>query len=182
MIVEHLTWRKIMASILPWTISVIETTPERWKRLTQNIPNELLRQPAKTGEWSAIECLHHLVASEKVLAYRLEVFLSGGQSFPNFDPDAPENLPDHSISPNELANEFARLRSASVQMLQGLAEADLQRTARHSLLGQVSLDQMVHEWAAHDLNHIVQAERTLMQPFIAGSGPWSEYFKDHFMH
>ena len=27
-----------------------------------------------------------------------------------------------------------------------------------------------HTWAAHDLNHTMQAERALMQPFIAGSG------------
>jgi hypothetical protein len=35
--------------------------------------------------------------------------------------------------------------------------------------------------AAHDLNHTVQAERALMQPFIAGSGPWrtAGVFADH---
>jgi hypothetical protein len=40
---------------------------------------------------------------------------------------------------------------------------------------------MVHEWAAHDLNHTVQAERALMHPFIAGSGPWrtAGVFADH---
>jgi hypothetical protein len=27
--------------------------------------------------------------------------------------------------------------------------------------------------------HIVQAERAVMQPFIAGSGPWRPYFADH---
>jgi hypothetical protein len=27
--------------------------------------------------------------------------------------------------------------------------------------------------------HTVQAERALMQPFVAGSGPWRGYFADH---
>jgi hypothetical protein len=173
--------RITMTDILPWTISVIETTPERWKGFAQNLPGELLRRPAKAGEWSAIECLHHLVATEIVLVYRLEAFLTGQPAFPNYDPDAPENQPDLSLTPLELANEFARRRSASLEKLRNLVEADLQRTAHHALLGPVTLDQMVHEWAAHDLNHTIQAERALMQPFIAGSGPWREYFKDHFV-
>ena len=27
--------------------------------------------------------------------------------------------------------------------------------------------------------HTVQAERALMQPFVAGSGKWRAYFADH---
>jgi len=170
-----------MTTILPWTISVIATTPERWMRLAQDIPDELLRRPAATGEWSAVECLHHLLGSEKVLNYRLEAFLSGQPSFPAYDPDAPQNRPDPGVSPSELADEFARRRSASLKSLHGLTEMDLQRTAHHSQLGQVTLDQMIHEWAAHDLNHTVQAERALMQPFLPGCGPWIEFFVDHFV-
>jgi hypothetical protein len=37
---------------------------------------------------------------------------------------------------------------------------------------------MLHQWVGHDLGHIVQAERALMQPFIAGSGPWRGFFED----
>jgi hypothetical protein len=46
-------------------------------------------------------------------------------------------------------------------------------------LGTVTLAEFLHEWAAHDLNHTLQAERALMQPFIAGCGPWRGYFADH---
>ena len=53
------------------------------------------------------------------------------------------------------------------------------RTARHAELGPVTLAQLLHEWAAHDLMHTVQAERALMQPFLAGVGPWRGYFTDH---
>jgi hypothetical protein len=38
---------------------------------------------------------------------------------------------------------------------------------------------LLHEWAAHDLTHTIQAEKALMQPFIQGSGPWRFYFQDH---
>ncbi len=170
-----------MANILPWMISVLSTTPERWTRLVQNIPDELMRRPAAAGEWSAIECLHHLVATEPIKASRLQAFMSGQPSFPNYDQDAPENRPDLSVSPVALANEFARRRAASLDLLKGLTEADLQRTSRHAQLGPVSLDQLVHEWGAHDLNHTVQAERALMQPFLVGCGPWIKFFTDHLV-
>jgi hypothetical protein len=38
---------------------------------------------------------------------------------------------------------------------------------------------MLSEWAAHDLNHTIQAERALMQPFLLECGPWIVYFQDH---
>jgi hypothetical protein len=78
-----------------------------------------------------------------------------------------------------LANEFSRLRQQSLALLAKLAPADLPRKARHQELGLVTLDQLLHEWAAHDLMHTVQAERALMQPFIDGCGPWHPYFADH---
>jgi hypothetical protein len=38
---------------------------------------------------------------------------------------------------------------------------------------------MLQTWAAHDLNHTVQAERALMQPFMRGCGPWRHFFRAH---
>jgi hypothetical protein len=78
-----------------------------------------------------------------------------------------------------MAAEFAQHRAASLTALSRVKPADLSRTARHSELGMVTLSELLHEWAAHDLMHTVQAERALMQPFIAGCGPWRPYFKDH---
>jgi hypothetical protein len=170
-----------MTTILPWAISILATTPDRWLRLAHGLPEDLLKRPPAAGEWTAVDCLHHLNATENVFAARLQAFLSGRESFPAYHPDAPHNRPDPSVSALELAEEFARRRSASLESLRGLAESELGRTARHAELGPVSLDQMVNEWAAHDLNHTVQAERALMQPFLAGCGPWIVYFEDHVM-
>ena len=75
--------------------------------------------------------------------------------------------------------EFAGLRQASLAVLERVAPQDFNRTAEHSELGTVTLNQLLHEWAAHDLNHTIQAERAVMQPFIQGCGPWCSYFRDH---
>ena len=170
-----------MDNPLPWTIALIETTPERWTRLAEAIPDELMRMPSRSGEWSAMDCLHHLVASESVLFFRLNAFLEGRPEFPAYNPDAPENRPDPKINAVELAEEFRRRREASLEKLRTVTPQDMQRVSRHAQLGPVTLNHMIYHWSAHDLNHTVQAERALMQPFIRGCGPWQEYFTDHMV-
>ena len=43
------------------------------------------------------------------------------------------------------------------------------------------IEEMIYEWAGHDLMHMVQAERAIMQIFIDGCGPWRKYFLDHMI-
>ena len=47
--------------ILSWTHNVLKTTPDRWMDLTSDLPAGLLTRPPAPGEWSALECLQHLV-------------------------------------------------------------------------------------------------------------------------
>lgn len=157
--------------------AVLAATPSRWRELTRTIPGDLLERAPRAGEWPALDCLRHLVDTERwVFPVRVRAFLAG-EDFAAFDPDAEGS---HSgEQPAALAEEFARLRGESLALLGELTAADLARTARHAELGIVSLSEMLHEWAAHDLMHTVQAERALMQPFIAGTGPWRSYFTDH---
>jgi hypothetical protein len=166
-----------MDTVLESMRALITTTPERWIGMAQALPVELLALPAADREWSALECLQHLVDTEKVFQFRVQAFLAG-RDFPAFNPDSDGSKPG-AQTPLALAEEFARMRGESLLMLEKLSPADLERKARHAELGMVTLNEMVHEWAAHDLNHTVQAERALMQPFIQGSGPWKKYFADH---
>lgn len=157
--------------------SILSATPARWRDLCGRLPLELLtRQPAP-GEWSAAECLSHILDTEKrVFPVRVDAFLAG-RDFPNFNPDA-EGSPASS-SPAGMAAEFGALREKMLARLASITPADLPRRARHAELGMVTLDQLLNEWAAHDLMHTVQAERALMQPFIGLCGPWRHYFSDH---
>jgi hypothetical protein len=168
-----------MENLIQSVQAVLSTTPERWLKLVDTIPLELIQRRPKDKEWSALECLYHLLDSEQwVFPVRVRAFLAG-KDFTNFDPDSQGRKPDLAHPPAETAAEFARLRSGSLDLLAKLQLSDLARTARHSELGKVTLDQMLYEWAGHDLMHTVQAERALLQPFIAGTGPWRGYFRDH---
>jgi hypothetical protein len=147
--------------------------------LTGTLPFELLVRPPAPNEWSALDCLRHLLNTEQyVFPVRVEAFLAG-RDFEAFDPDTQGTQLEANRKPADLAAEFVRYRTASLAALSRVTPADLSRTARHSELGIVSLNEMLHEWAAHDLMHTVQAERAVMQPFISGCGPWRPYFSDH---
>lgn len=168
-----------MSDLLPRVLAILNTTPQRWNEMTQTLPAEALAEKPASGEWSAVECLQHLIDTEGLFQSRLTAFREG-RDFTAFNPDAEgtrlENPPAES-----LAKAFAHLRSESLRRLAGVSAVDLELRARHAELGPVTLGQMINEWAAHDLNHTVQAERALMQPFLRACGPWQKYFTDHLV-
>jgi len=170
-----------MTTLIDWTRTVLTTTPRRWLDLTANLPAELLTRAPAAGEWSALECLQHLVDTERWVCPARVGHLLAGRDFPAFDPDSQGAKPEATMSPADLAWEFADLRDQGLAALDVVTLADLERRARHAELGVVTLAELLHEWAGHDLMHTVQAERALMQPFIAGCGPWQPYFADHWI-
>ncbi len=160
-------------------VTLLTTTPKHWNELAGRLPEALLRRSPAPGEWSALECLQHIIDVERVFQSRLKAFLDGLESFPAFNPDAEGALDAARRAPREIAAEFAALRAVSLAAIGKLQPGDLQWTSRHPELGKVTLEEMLNEWPAHDLNHTVQAERALMQPYIQGCGPWRVFFKDH---
>jgi hypothetical protein len=168
-----------MDTTIPSVRSILAATPERWLSLAANVPADLLARPPAPGEWSALECLQHLVDTERWVFPARVGYLLAGQDFPAFDPDSEGSTPSVDLSAAGLAAEFAHLRAEALRGLDFVSPADLACQARHQELGIVTLGELLHEWAAHDLMHTVQAERALMQPFIQGCGPWRPYFRDH---
>ena len=168
-----------MESLLAQAQAVLSTTPSRWQTLTATIPEALLTLEPAPGEWSALQCLRHLLdTEEKVFPIRIRAFLAG-QNFPAFNPDADGEKINSGLTPAELSAKFAAVRKNNLKLLTGLSPKDLTRTSIHAELGKVTLGELINEWIGHDLNHTVQAERAMMQPFIVGSGPWRPYFLDH---
>lgn len=58
------------------------------------------------------------------------------------------------------------------ELLRGLPAAAGSRKALHREVGEITLSQMLHEWALHDLGHIRQvAELVRARKYLAGAGP-----------
>jgi hypothetical protein len=168
-----------MNDILEESHTILQTTPLRWANLAESLSMGLLSLPPAPGEWSALGCLQHLVDTERwVFPVRVRALLAG-QDFAAYDPDSQGTKSNHKLSAVELAAEFAALRADSLALFGQITPSDLTRQARHQELGLVTLSELLHEWAGHDLMHLVQAERALMQPFIQDCGPWQAYFQDH---
>lgn len=158
--------------------AVLSTTPARWQQLVSTLPTELLTRPPAPGEWSALRCLQHLLDAEQLLfPVRLRAFLAG-QDFTDFDPNQ-HHPASANQTPEQLVTAFTHARQESIVQLQHVKEDDLQRAVQHPRLGTVVLAEMLPTWAAHDLNHTIQAERALIQPFMLDSGPWRSFFRDH---
>ncbi len=170
-----------MTTIIDLAGAVLTATPKRWLDLTTMLSEELLRRTPAPGEWSALECLQHLVDTERWVFPARVGHLLAGRDFPAFDPDSQGTTPEVAVSATALAQEFAALRQQGLEALAAVKPADLDRRARHAELGPVNLSELLHEWAGHDLMHTMQAERALMQPFIAGCGPWQSYFAEHWV-
>lgn len=167
-----------MSNLLETVKAVLSTTTARWLSLTESLPRDLLARKPLPNEWSAMDCLCHVLDTERWIFPKRVQALLVGENFEAFDPDK-QGTHYTTQDPKQLSEEFELLRKGSLNELEGVTSKDLSRSARHSELGMVTLEELLHEWAAHDLMHTVQAERAILQPFIIGSGPWRSYFQDH---
>src|SRR5947207_13701578 len=120
----------VMNDVLDMVKAVLATTAPRWLNLIKTLPVDLLNRQPAAGEWSATECLIHLLDTEQIFSVRVQAFLAG-KAISAFDPDT-QGTKNTASSPEQLATEFARLRQASFALLEGLTPQDLKRTAEHS--------------------------------------------------
>lgn len=168
-----------MKDLMTSVREILSTTPERWCTLAGSVDADLLARRPSIGEWSAVECLQHVLDTEiGAFGVRIEAFLEG-RDLTAFDPDAAGMRPEPTSDAAVLAARFAETRARNLTALERVGNADLERSAGHPEYGRVTLREMLNEWAAHDLMHMVQAERALMQPFIVGSGKWRDTFAAH---
>jgi len=169
-----------MTNLVSRAISILRINGDRWRALSTGIDHELLLRPPAPGEWSALQCLGHATDTEAaVFVARVRALLAGDAVLAAYDPDRESTPITVDTDRAALAERHAALRAETLVVLATVAESDLDRAGRHAELGVVTLRQLLNEWVAHDLMHLVQAERAVMQAFIPGSGPWRGGFADH---
>jgi DinB superfamily len=85
--------------------ALIATTARRWLDLAAAVPDRALERPAATGEWSAVDCLRHLLQAERhVFPGRLEQFLAGSEVLCPVDPSAIPPTPETTALRSQLLN------------------------------------------------------------------------------
>ncbi len=133
---------------------------------------DALWKPAP-DRFSIAEVLSHLSHSEgHCYRDRLDRFLT--EEMPEFEPDDAQMYLDvyRNADPEKDLGHFERRRAENLERLRGLSAEDGARKALHKTAGEITLSQMLHEWALHDLGHIRQvAELVRARKYLAGAGP-----------
>ncbi len=129
--------------------------PERIQRLIEDEPDADLCRAGMGGSWGAVEHIAHFKDFDEVTLERVELILTQeNPEIDDFDTDVRAIERDyHAENPHATADEFATLRAMLVNRLDGLTDADWQRTARHPDLGVITIDTLIRRLDEHDVQH-----------------------------
>jgi hypothetical protein len=154
-------------------LDLLESTPEILRGLMTGLSGEDARWKSAPDRFSIAEVLAHLSHSEgHCYRQRLDRFLD--EERPEFEPDDARMYLDlyRDADPEDAFDHFEEQRETNLEFLRTLPAADGGRKALHREAGEITLDQMLHEWALHDLGHIRQvAELVRARKYLAGAGP-----------
>jgi hypothetical protein len=166
-----------MSDRLP-CLDLLEATPGILRGLMTEISDEDARWKPAEDRFSIAEVLCHLSHSEgQCYRPRVDRFLS--EPMPEFEPDDARMYLDlyRNADPEEDFGHFEDQREANVRLLRGLPPEAGSRRARHRTAGEITLSQMLNEWALHDLGHVRQiAELVRARKYRAGAGRLGEEY------
>ena len=154
-------------------IDQLEATPDILRGLMCELSGEDACWKPAPDRFSVAEVLAHLSHSEgHCYRARLDRFMS--EERPEFEPDDAQFHLDayRDADPEDAFDHFEEQRENNVEFLRALPPEAAGRRSVHRAAGEITLGQMLHEWALHDLGHIRQiAELVRARKFLAGAGP-----------
>ncbi len=139
--------------------TILDSTPDKIRReVAAMTPAQIKARPA-ANKWSVQEILAHLVDVEEV-GMRARVAAMVEQNEPvllRFDQEkrAVDLFYERQDYRKSMAS-FIKQRRANLKWLRSLKPAQLKRKGRHEVVAEISVSEMIHEWAFHDLGHIKQ--------------------------
>lgn len=160
-------------------LDTLEATPEILRGLMVELSDEDARWKPGPDRFSVAEVLAHLSHSEGY-CYRMRVDRFLAEERPEFEPDDAAMYLDlyRDADPEEAFDHFEEQRETNVEYLRGLPADAGARVAMHREYGEITLSQMLHEWALHDLGHIRQvAELVRARKHLAGAGPMGSSYQ-----
>jgi hypothetical protein len=159
-------------------LDLLEATPTILRGLMSEIDEDDVRWKPAPDRFSIGEVLAHLSHSEgHCYRARVDRFLS--ETSPEFEPDDAQFHLDlyAKADPEDSFDHFEEQRETNMELLRELTPQDGERTAVHRKVGPITLSQMLHEWALHDLGHIRQiAELVRARKYLPGAGPLASFY------
>jgi hypothetical protein len=145
--------------MLKTVLEILSTTPQKLEQEISTFSRrELMARPAE-GKWSVQEILAHLSDVEE-LGMRARVAAMVEQKNPTllpFDQEARAvELEYGTIDAQKSLASLITQRRANIRWLNQLRPAELKREGTHPGVGTISVEELVTEWAFHDLSHLRQ--------------------------
>ena len=150
----------------PGTIERYESTPAVLRALTARVPADVLEAPGREG-WSAKDVVAHLASIQRVSNIQRVRLMLEADDPPIPGIDEAEVLEASGMRQWPLADlldQFERERADGVVLLRRLTAGDLARTGRHAVAGALTVADVVHHVAYHDLLHVQQLAALLAAP------------------
>ncbi len=160
-------------------LDLLEATPGVLRGLMGEVSEEDARWKPAEDRFSIAEVLAHLSHSEGH-CYRLRVDRFLSEERPELAPDDAQFHLDlyRNADPEDAFDHFEEQRETNIEHLRGLPAEAGSRTAMHQEVGEITMAQMLHEWALHDLGHIRQiAELVRARKYLAGAGPLGQSYQ-----
>jgi hypothetical protein len=138
---------------------ILAGTPDKLRREIQTLSSREMRTRPHPNKWSIQIILAHLADVEQhAMRGRIEPMLEHDvPTLAAFDQGARvRELHYERKDPRRTLASFARLRHANLKWLRKLKPADLKRRGNHEVVGQITVGELLNEWAFHDLGHLKQ--------------------------
>jgi hypothetical protein len=183
-----MTGAKIEGGFMPATpnpdalpgLTVLEQTPIIIEKIVWAASDEQMQWKPAADRWSISEVLAHLADVELAgFRDRIEKMTSGkNPTLEPYDQNAAYAQGKYSSGKaRDHLRTFCHERDRTLSMLRYVPFVAIARTGQHREIGQISIGQLMHEWAFHDLGHIRQiAELYRSCAFFPSMGPFQRYY------
>ena len=140
-------------------IAILASTTEKLEREIASLSLPEMKKRPTANKWSVQEVLAHLDDVEEIgMRARVAAMIEADNPIlPSIDQEKRAvDMKYNRKNPLESLASLARQRQANVKWLKKLKPAQLKRGGTHQKVGAISVEELVTEWAFHDLGHIRQ--------------------------
>ena len=160
-----------MTTLEPGTVDILAATPGTLRALLAGLPSEVVDAP-DSGGWSARDIVAHLVDRGRIQRARVERLIDqAGADIEDTDEHATleaSGLRFWTLA--ALLDELERGRADDVAHYAALSDAELGSHGLHSVAGEITVANLIHQAAYHDTQHLGQVASALGAAPAAGRG------------
>ncbi len=144
-----------------WTLKALREAGNSLMSELYGLDERTLRRRPADGEWSLKEIAAHLRDAEDLALKQMTAIIERRRgALPAWDVDLlPQERDYGSQNLENLLAGLRALRRETTQLLWSITDSDWTAHARHPYRGEITLGEIAHELAQHDLEHLWQVRR-----------------------